>query len=176
MVFTEAGLSGYAGGMNRLIVAFDRRRGMAKLGGLPWWIPSDEKYYNDQIELYGGNALMGRATFDSYKHGPPKKLNNIVLSSSDMPVPEGVRLAHDLSAVLDEFADKDLWVIGGAAVFQQVMELGRADELYITRIDADFNCDRFFPEFSEEHYRLAIQSEEQEENGFRFRFEIWRKA
>ncbi len=50
--------------MNRLIVAIDRKRGLAKGGLQPWYIPEDERYFTEQTKKYGGHNLMGSRTFE----------------------------------------------------------------------------------------------------------------
>jgi len=153
--------------MIRLIVAIDQKRGMAKHGHLPWDIPEDREFYAEQTKKYGGQVLMGRATW-----GKPLPDRTVyVLTHSNEPI-EGATLVHDLNAFLDEFKDKDLWVVGGAEVFQQVMDAGKADELYITHIDAEFGCDRFFPEY-EDKFELKEQTETHHQHGFSFRYAIY---
>jgi dihydrofolate reductase len=149
--------------MIRLIAAIDRSRGIAKHGAIPWYIPDDEKFFTDQTKLYGGHNLIGMATFETFKQ-PLVDRHNYVLTHDTTPIP-GAEVVNDLPAFLERFTDTDLWVVGGAAVFQQVMELGKADELILTKIDAEFRCDRFFPEY-EADFELAEGSELHEENGF----------
>lgn len=153
--------------MNRLIVAMDRKRGMAKQGIFPWYIPEDEEYYDKQTRTYGGNVLMGNTTFKTL-HGPMPDRRNYVLTHDKTPI-SGVELVHDLDKFLKDFQDTDLWVIGGANVFSQVMQADRADELYITHIEADFNCNQFFPEY-EQSFKLAEKSDLHEQNGFIFSY------
>ena len=160
--------------MNRLIVVMDRQRGMAKAGVMPWCIPEDEKYFTDQTKSLGGNVLTGGVTFRNTYHGRPlKDRQNYILTHNPEPIP-GATVVTDLAKFLAEFEGKDLWVAGGAAVFEQVMAAGKADELYITHIDAYFACDQFFPEY-EKNYVLVEQSEQREQNGFRFTYAKYAK-
>ena len=155
--------------MIRFIVAIDRTRGIAKNGGMPWSIPEDEKYFTTQTNTFGGNVLTGGKTFrDTYKNKPLVDRQNYILTHKDTPISDVV-VVHDLTKLLDEFKDKDLWVSGGAEVFKQIMNMDRADELYITHIDADFGCDQFFPEF-EHTFKKVKESEVREQNGFRFTY------
>lgn len=159
--------------MIRLIAAVDRRLGIGKHGGQPWYLPTDEHYFADCTKSLGGHILVGSTTFKTFKRALPDR-TNYVLTSHDEPL-EGAELVHDLASFLDSFADKDLWVVGGAKVFQEVIDLGKADELYLTHIDADFGCQAFFPAY-EGTYRIVEKGEEQEENGFRFSFAKYAKA
>lgn len=158
--------------MIRLIVVLDRQRGMAKNGGQPWKIPDDETYFASQTKKYGGNVIAGSTTFRTFK-GPLVGRQNYVLTRHTEPIP-GTTLVHDLDKFLTDFADRDLWVVGGAAVFDEVMKAGQADELYITHIDADLGCDQFFPDY-ESQFKLIEQSEPRAQNGFHFRYAVYRK-
>jgi len=155
--------------MIRFIAAIDRKRGIAKHGGLPWYIPEDEKYFTAQTKTFGAHVLTGGKTFrDTYRSRPLAKRTNYILTRHDDHIP-GAIVVHDLATLLDEFKDKDLWVAGGAEVFEQIMDMDRADELYITHIDADFGCDQSFPEF-EDKFKKIEESEVREQNGFRFTY------
>jgi dihydrofolate reductase len=154
--------------MFRLIAAIDRQRGLAKQGVIPWYIPEDTLYYSRQTKSMGGVVLTGSATFQSYRRQPLPGRQNFVLTHDKTPI-EGVELVHDLEKFLDEWRNSDVWVMGGANVFAQIMELGRADELYLTRIEATFGCTQFFPPY-EDKFTLAEQSELHEQNGFVFSF------
>src|ERR1700691_3334961 len=127
--------------MFRLIAAIDRKRGLAKQGFQPWFIPKDEHFFPEQTKSLGGVVLVGSTTFATFKE-PLAGRQNYVLTHDDTPR-EGAELVHDLEKFLGEWQARDVWVVGGANVFAQVMELGRADELYLTHIEADFGCNQF---------------------------------
>jgi dihydrofolate reductase len=155
--------------MIRLIVAIDRKRGIAKHGYQPWYIPDDEAYFIRQSKSYGGNVLVGGTTFrDSFKSKPLSERTTYLLTRDEHPI-DGVQSVHDLSTWLTSLKDQDIWVVGGASVYTQVIDAGLADELYITHIDADFGCDQFFPEY-ESKFHLSSQNEPSEQNGFHFTY------
>src|SRR5207253_15414 len=110
--------------------------GIAKNGVMPWKIPDDERYFTEQTKRFGGAVLTGGVTYrDGYKSRPLRDRENYIVTHGNTPI-EGATVVNDLQAFLTEGGDKDLWVAGGAAVFEQVID--QADELYITYIDADF--------------------------------------
>lgn len=161
--------------MIRLIAAIDRKRGIAKHGYLPWHIPEDEKFFTDQTKTYGGHVLTGGVTFrNTYKGRPLKDRHNYILTRDPQPI-ENATVVNDLDKFLKEFEGKDLWVAGGSEVFEEIMKAGKADELYLTLIDADFGCDQLFPEY-ETAYKPVEQSEPREQNGFRFAYARYAKA
>lgn len=162
--------------MIRLIAAIDRKRGIGKHGGLPWSIPEDAKFFTDQTKTHGGHVLTGAATWHGTYHDKPLADRHNYLVTHDTKPVKGAELVNDLPKFLRDFQDsgKDLWISGGAGVFEQVMELGYADELYLTHIDADFGCDRFFPEY-EKDFKLVERSKPREQNGFHFYYTTYTK-
>lgn len=157
--------------MIRLIAAIDRKNGLAKHGGQPWSIPEDEAYFERQTRKYGGVVLMGSTTYKVIGK-PLNERTNYVLSRDKTDLEE-VEVVEDLDKFLDEFREKDVWVIGGANVFAQVINV--ADELYLTQIEADFNCNQFFPEYDQK-FESSAQSELHEENGFIFSYAVYKKV
>jgi dihydrofolate reductase len=161
--------------MNRLIVAADRKLGLAKQGFQPWFIPDDEQYFTDQTKKYGGHVLYGSRTYElSLLRKPLEGRQNYLLTYDKAPV-EGVEVVNDLDRFLKDFQGQDLWVIGGANVFAQVMQAGKADELYVTHIEADFGCNQFFPEY-DKGFKLAEKSDLCEENGFIYYYATYVRA
>ncbi len=116
--------------------------------------------------------MTGGTTFRQAYHGHPLAgRQNYILTHDDTPIP-GAVVVHDLEQLLDDFKNKDLWIAGGARVFQEVIDLGAADELYLTHIEADCGCDQFFPEYRQDFKRIR-QSESREQNGFRFTYAVY---
>ena len=54
---------------------------------------------------------------------------------------------------------EDVWVIGGADVYKQFLDKKLINKCYVTSIDADFECDTFFPELDMKEWR-EIEREE----------------
>lgn len=155
--------------MIKLIAAIDAKRGIAKHGIMPWYIPEDEEYFTTQTKSAGGVVLMGQRTFEAIGKALEGR-HNFVLSH-DKHEAAGVTFIHDLDEFLSSQSG-DIWVIGGADIFDQT--LSRADQLYLTKIQADFNCDRFFPAY-EGAFQQHLASPLQTQNGFIFTYEVWGK-
>jgi dihydrofolate reductase len=153
----------------KLIAAIDDKRGIAKHQKLPWNIPSDRQYFQDHIRP--GPVLMGWNTFVSNGYKPYGIGKNFVLTKENKQY-DGVEIIHDLQAFLISFQE-DLWIAGGGQVFAQV--LPDATKLYLTRLEGDFDCDVFFPEF-EPTFRRVRAEEPQVENSITFHYELWVKA
>ena len=156
--------------MIRHIVAFDQVHGIAKNGVQPWFIPEDEQYFSAKTKTYGGNILVGSTTFRLFEH-PLRERRNFVVTRHTEPL-IGAEIVNDPESFLKSFTD-DLWIIGGTEIFKQTMTV--ADELYVTTIEANFGCDRFYPEINNE-FELVSKTDTQEQNGFRFRYEIYART
>lgn len=152
----------------RLIAAIDDKNGIAKDGKLPWNLPSDRQYFRDQIE--DSTILMGWNTFKSNNFQAFPNAKNIILSSKS-ETQKNVRFITEIKLFL-KLIKVDLWVIGGGQVFAQLIP--RAQELYLTRVKGDFNCDVFFPEFESDFHRVH-QSVQDKENGTEFCYEVWER-
>lgn len=151
--------------MIRHIVAIEKHTGIAYRGHLPWDLPADRKYYRDMVKTFGGIVLMGSATF-----GHPLPGCDIYVASrdNDFKAP-GATVIHDINAFLN--SHEDVWVAGGAEIFGQT--LTRAGELYITEIDAEYTCDRFYPDFTDA-FELFEHGALHHQNGLDFRYNVYR--
>jgi len=155
--------------MIRLIAAIDDRRGIATATGIPWSLPEDAAYFRDRTRT--GLILMGRSTYDEFA-SPLHDRENYVLTHDDtVPLRDGFVAVPSLDDLRARVPDGDVWVIGGAAVYAAT--IGQADELFLTRVLADFDCTKFFPPF-EDGFTLTSEGEEHEDGGVRFRFQTWR--
>lgn len=152
--------------MIRFIAAIDSMRGIANKNGIPWDLPSDHKYYVDKVSR--GQILMGHGTYLNHQnllHGGPE----YVATSRSKALREGFVPVKDIQAFLNN--NRLIWVLGGSKLFESL--IAQADELYITQVDGDFHCDRFFPSFEKDFF-LAGKSKIKRENGIDFQYQIWR--
>jgi dihydrofolate reductase len=154
----------------RFIAAIDARRGVASDKGIPWHLPGDSAYFRQQTST--GLIVMGWATYVEFAT-PLHERTNFVLTSKPEPVRDGFVPVSGLDQVITDHPDDEIWVIGGAAVFAST--LWRANELYLTQVEADFHCTKFFPAYDDQFTRFN-ESETHEEGGVRYRFEKWRRT
>lgn len=155
--------------MIRFIAAIDSERGIADDNGIPWQgkIPSDVKYYNKQLQ--GDFVLMGMGLYNELSKPYDAKVNYVASRDPNTELREGFTLTTDARATLQE-ADGDIWNAGGAGVYASTFDL--ADELYLTQLDQDFNCTKFFPEFKDK-FDLKSESDPLTENGITYTFQVW---
>lgn len=151
------------------VAAIDSQRGLADSRGIPWQgkLPTDSKYYLQAIE--GGMILMGYGTYVELSE--PIRGCNFVASSQARQLRSGFEQVTDAREFLRN-SDNDIKVIGGAGLFASIFDL--VTDLDLTRVEGDFHCTKFFPEFEEAFVRMA-QSEPMVENNITFQFETWQR-
>lgn len=112
-------------------------------GGLPWRLPEDLAHF--RALTAGGAVIMGRRTWESLpeRFRPLPGRTNIVLSRSPGWNPVGASVAPSLDEAFATAVGRELFVIGGRAVFDQA--LNRADVLEVTEINQDFAGDTTAP-------------------------------
>ena len=96
----------------------------------------------------GYAVVMGRKTFESLGNKPLAGRTNVVISSS-LEAQDGVVVFRSVDDFLtSEYNCKDTFVIGGSAIYRQMLPY--VDELYLTEVDISLPADTFFPEFKEQ--------------------------
>lgn len=150
----------------RCIAAIDSERGFATEEGIPWKLPSDHKYYLDNVR--GNIVLMGYQTYLNHDYKIHKR-EEYVLTSRDEQLRDGFIAVNSLEKFLKN-QQEDIWVLGGQSLFEQVVP--QADELYLTQINGDFDCTRHFPAYKH-LFRIAWESSLQSENSIDFTYQIW---
>ena len=151
--------------MIRAIVALDNKNGLADEHGIPWDLPTDRAYFRQKTD--GHTVLMGEGTYREFKK-PWQNRRNVVATHGAHLRP-GFEMTNDARAFLKQ-ANEDIWAIGGAGLFETTIDM--IDELYVTQLDGDFHCTKFFPEYKEA-FELAQQSEPKTENGITYTYQVW---
>jgi len=92
-------------------------------------------------------------------------------------LPKGVLGAGSLRAAMELLASPEhsnrvetTFVIGGAQVYEAAIASPECTALHVTHIDADAECDAFFPEIDASRYRVWSSSQPLEDNGTRYTF------
>lgn len=148
-----------------LIAAVARNRAIGNDNKLLYWLPNDMKRF--RALTTGHTIVMGRRTFESLPKGALPNRRNIVLTrgalrasaesitlSAENVVQSGTRFPGcDVYGSLEEAlshcgADEELYIIGGASVYEQALPL--ADRLCLTEVDdTPAAADAFFPAYDD---------------------------
>lgn len=160
--------------MIRAIVAHDDMLGIAANGhppyNIPWDIPDDQLYYKQKTS--GGIIVMGRGTYNTLSDPLPNR-RNVVVSKSLSDVRQGFELVNNLHDYLRLPHTKDVWIIGGATMYSDALEY--CDELYVTHVEGDYNCDTFFPKYAQQ-FTPTWGSQKKFQNGYTFSYAIYTKS
>lgn len=166
-----------------ILVAVAENRVIGRDGQLPWHLPADLKLFKRLT--VGHTVIMGRKTHESIveRLGKPlPKRRSLVLSRDPAYRPSGVEVATSLDQALElaageeeatpEGAEREVFVIGGAAVFAEA--LARADRLYLTRVHAEVDGDVLFPEIDAKAWRLISEErhEADKRHAYPFSFQV----
>ena len=141
--------------MISIIAAVAQDRAIGFQNKLIYWLPNDLKRF--KALTTGHTIIMGRNTFLSLPKGALPNRRNIVLSRSVSTFP-GCDVYPSLDEALAHCApDEDVYIIGGASVYQQALPL--ADRLCLTEIDdTPAEADTFFPPYKDEWKEAARES------------------
>lgn len=126
----------------KAIVAIDHCNGIAKDGKIPWNNPSDMCFF--RFMTMGHPVIMGRKTFESLKR-PLKGRLNIVLTKEKRPSSDGLIFCDYNFAIRlleTEAMLNDTFVIGGEQIYNLFFEERRIQELFVTQIHGNFDCDK----------------------------------
>ena len=133
-----------------LIVAMAQDRVIGKENAIPWHIPEELQLFKKYT--MGHPILMGRKTYESIGKPLPGRTNVIITRDKDFTA-RGCEVYTDLKAALSRFQDEKIFVIGGAEIFAQTLDI--ADELYITHVRKSIAGDTFFPQFDESRFQVT---------------------
>jgi dihydrofolate reductase len=156
-----------------LIAAMDRNRLIGKGNQLPWHLPADFAHFKSVT--MGKPIIMGRKTFESIGRALPGR-QNIVLSREQSFAAENIDIARDFDQALALAPSaEEIMVIGGSTIYQ--LALPRAQRIYLTVVEAEFEGDAWFPDFDMSEWLLTEQSfsEIDEKNAWRCRFQTYEK-
>ena len=161
-----------------LIAAMGKNRVIGNKGKLPWHMPADLKYYKDKIR--GKTIVMGRKTFESMGNKPLPNRANIILTMDQNYKVDGAIVVHSADEALKEAEkispDQESMVIGGSEIYKEF--LPRANRIYLTIIEGEFEGDAFFPKYDITEWK-EISYEEHErnaENPYDYRFVVLERS
>ena len=159
----------------KLIAAMCSNGGIGYEGCLPWpHCKADMAHFVKRTTGAGNNAVvMGRTTWDSIPMRPLKRRANLILSShngnngnngnnsnnsnnSNNINNNSTNIEHWFASIPDLFAHlesakyDEVWIIGGARIYEQFLTMHkndeiRIDEMCITTMEGAYECDTFFP-------------------------------
>ncbi|WP_348767079.1 dihydrofolate reductase [uncultured Salinisphaera sp.] len=157
-----------------LIAAMDQAGVIGADGGMPWHIPDDLRWFKQQT--LNKPILMGRRTYESIGRALPKR-RNLVLTRDAGFHARGVERVGDVEQAIDIAAadgEVELMVIGGAQVYG--LTIARASTLQLTRIEARYDGDTWFPAIDWDSWQLVYEQRVEASAGTpAHRFMTWQR-
>ena len=151
-----------------MIAAMGKDRVIGLDNKMPWHLPADLKWFKKTTLC--SPIIMGRKTYDSIGRPLPGRLNIILSRNVELQI-EGCTVVNSLDAAL--FAAEgaeEVFITGGAHLYEKYLE--DADKLYLTLIEADFEGDTYFPDYTQYqwHETERIENSADENNPYPYSF------
>ena len=146
-----------------LIVAVDSDWGISKQNNIPWRLKEDSNFFNDvtkrQYEKNKLNAvIMGKNTWkalpDTFR-GLKDRVSIIVSSSMTSEELDNDNITKSESYVVKSLSEGielcnkldlgKVFIGGGSSIYKEALEQINIDEIYLTQIKGNFDCDNKFP-------------------------------
>ena len=145
-----------------IIVACDTKNGIGKDGSIPWQIKEDMDYFKEittrSSEGKNNAVIMGRRTWESIPERcrPLVGRFNIVVTSR--PVGHGAVGASsfmDAVGAANSFNNIDrVFAIGGQKIYEEAILCDNVENVYLTRVHGNFDCDTWFPVLPQYRFQL----------------------
>jgi len=167
-----------------IIAAIDINMGITRNGKLPWYLPEDIKYFHRITKAVDHsnhqNALiMDQSAWDSLPdHAKPlgDRINVVLSTDEELDLPDGVLQFENLEAALMALSTSEIieevFVMGGESLFAEAILYPNLERIYLTKIEADFDCDAFFPDQIPDLFEVISATEILEDEGIEYVFVV----
>lgn len=139
--------------MITLILSADKNWLIGKNNDLPWRIPEDLQHFKETTT--GKSVVMGRKTWDSLPKKPLPGRQNIVISTKNV---ENCVCVNSLDKAI-QAAVSDVFIIGGAQIFELALRENKVDRILLSRVRGDFVGDIYFPKIDESQWDFEVLRE-----------------
>lgn len=161
--------------MITIIAAIAKNNALGKDNDLIWHLPADLKRFKKVTT--GNSILMGRNTFESIGKALPNR-TSIIITRNNNYYKEGCLIANSIEEAISlACKEKEIFIIGGAQIYEAAMLNNLVDMLDITLVHEQFEADVFFPEIDaaiwEEVSREDFKADEK--NKFDYSFVSYKK-
>ena len=159
------------------VLSADKNWAIGYKGDLLVKIPNDMKMFR---KLTTGNVIvMGRKTLESFPNSQPLPNRvNIVMTQNPDYQAKGCVIVHSIEELLEElknYPDKQIYVVGGESIYRELLPY--CEEAYVTRIDYEYQADRYFPNLDEmEDWEMYEEGEEETFFSIEYYFNKYRRV
>ena len=136
-----------------IIVAVSKNYGIGKNNDIPWHFKSDLKHFAKLTKNTNNKVLiMGKNTWESLPIKPLQKRHNLILTKTldindnyNGYITKSFNNEENLFEYIKKSNYENIWVIGGEKIYNLFLEKNIVDNVYLTYIDKDYECDVYFP-------------------------------
>lgn len=137
-----------------MIAAMGRNRVIGKDNDIPWHLPDDFQYFKDTTKHH--HVIMGRKNWESLppRFQPLPDRTNIVITRQSNYNADGATVVQSIDQALELAKSNDeteAMIIGGGEIYR--MGLERADRIYLTEIQGEFEGQVTFPELDQSKWK-----------------------
>nr|AIA18463.1 Dihydrofolate reductase [uncultured bacterium] len=154
------------------IVAVANKGVIGKEGDLPWYLPSELARF--KAITMGHPIVMGRKTHESIGRALPGRTNIIITRDKKFKAEDCVvcnSLDEALEAAAKSPGSEEIFVIGGESVYSEA--LPKVGKLYLTKVAASVNGDKFFRYNKSEWNQLSSEAHKADEkNQYAYEFKV----
>jgi dihydrofolate reductase len=153
----------------RLIAAIEQSGGIGYQGRLPFSLRKDMEYFWSQV--LDGVVIGTRRSVNQM--GRPRGQTRIWgVSREDVMGRHWERRFRHWQEAVEAANQQGItpWIVGGEWLYQET--LAGAEQLYLTRVLADYPADRFFPCEWKNLFSVLLSSHNEYENGISFVYEV----
>jgi len=145
--------------MISIIAAASENNVIGKENKIPWRLPADMRYFKSMTK--GQVVVMGRKTYESLGKALAERVNIVITRDKNFHPKDAVAVSTVCEAfqAASRFPEKEIFIIGGGEIYRQTIDL--ADRVYLTRIHRHFDGDTYFPELSEDRWKMISKEDHQ---------------
>ena len=147
-----------------VILACDEQYGIGMECGLPWNVPEDLRKFKELTKGDGNNVvIMGKNTFDTFSKPLPGRINIVVSKTLyHIHIDKQLRGFYIMPTLNDaiKFSEDyvqskngNIWIIGGAQIYDSVFKDYIVKNIYLTKIKGTYKCDVRLHKDTIEHLR-----------------------
>jgi dihydrofolate reductase len=159
----------------KAIVAVDKNWGIGYQGNLLVHLPEDLQYFKEKT--LGKVLVMGRETLESLPGKRPLPGRTTIVLTRDESYEATCTICNSVEQALEilkVYPEADVFIAGGAQIYKAFLPY--CTEIYVTKIDQVFSCDRFFEDLdASKEWALSDESEAHVHSGIHFKFTKYKR-
>ena len=159
----------------KAIVCVDKKWGIGKNNKMLFHLPEDLKFFKEKT--WGKTVVMGYNTFLSLPNRKPlPNRKNIVLSRKKNLKIDGASVVNSVEELLSILGNdtSNVFLIGGEIIYKELLNF--CGEAYVTRVNANGNAEKFFPNIDENpEWIRTYESDEIKTGNFEIKFNTYKR-